>query len=161
MGKCASERGIVREGGELWKRVLPQVGRVLVSCTARNCDSLDRTGSEDSENESGCATYLSRSSCFGRHPILLAVTDCAAINSPSPALRLCLLALYLQPLTPSFDDNACVLLNNKGDMLGTRVNGVVAQELRNAVGGADPNGRWSKILALAPKVSRGAGGRLA
>jgi hypothetical protein len=42
-------------------------------------------------------------------------------------------------------------------MLGTRVNGVVAQELRNAVGGADPNGRWSKILGLAPKVSEGGG----
>jgi ribosomal protein L14 len=64
------------------------------------------------------------------------------------------LVLSLGPLTPSFDDNACVLLNNKGELLGTRVNGVVAAELRNAVGGTDANGRWSKILSLAPKVSR-------
>ncbi|EJT45208.1 60s ribosomal protein l38 (yml38) [Trichosporon asahii var. asahii CBS 8904] len=50
-----------------------------------------------------------------------------------------------------FDDNACVLLNNKGEMLGTRVTGVVAAELAKATG-ADGNGRWSKILSLAPKV---------
>lgn len=43
-----------------------------------------------------------------------------------------------------FDDNACVLLNNKKDPMGTRVNGTVAAELR---------GRgWSKILSLAGKV---------
>lgn len=51
-----------------------------------------------------------------------------------------------------FDDNACVLLNNKGEMLGTRVTGVVAAELAKSVGN-EPNGRWSKILSLAPKVS--------
>lgn len=37
-------------------------------------------------------------------------------------------------------------------MLGTRVTGVVAAELAKATG-ADGNGRWSKILSLAPKVS--------
>lgn len=52
----------------------------------------------------------------------------------------------------SFDDNACVLLNNKGEMLGTRVNGVVSSELRKIEGGTDANGRWAKVLALAPKV---------
>lgn len=46
--------------------------------------------------------------------------------------------------TVRFDDNACVLLNNKREPAGTRVNGVVAAELRKA--------GWSKILALAPKV---------
>ncbi len=52
-----------------------------------------------------------------------------------------------------FDDNACVLLNNKGEMIGTRVNGVVAAELRNVQGGAaGAGGRWSKILGLAGKV---------
>lgn len=55
---------------------------------------------------------------------------------------------------PSFDDNACVLLNNKSEMIGTRVNGVVAAELRESQGGVDvPGGRWSKILGLAGKVS--------
>lgn len=39
-------------------------------------------------------------------------------------------------------------------MLGTRVTGVVAAELAKTVGN-DPNGRWSKILSLAPKVSAG------
>lgn len=39
-------------------------------------------------------------------------------------------------------------------MLGTRVNGVVSAELRNAVGGTDANGRWAKVLNLAPKVSK-------
>ena len=43
-----------------------------------------------------------------------------------------------------FDDNACVLLNNKKEPLGTRVNGVVANELRAA--------GWGKIASLAPKV---------
>jgi ribosomal protein L14 len=53
-----------------------------------------------------------------------------------------------------FDDNACVLLNNKGDMVGTRVNGVVAAELREVQGGPEGSGgRWSKILSLAGKVS--------
>jgi ribosomal protein L14 len=46
--------------------------------------------------------------------------------------------------TVRFDDNACVLLNNKREPAGTRINGVVAAELRQA--------GWSKILALAPKV---------
>ncbi|KAJ9098176.1 hypothetical protein QFC21_004505 [Naganishia friedmannii] len=52
-----------------------------------------------------------------------------------------------------FDDNACVLLNNKGEMIGTRVNGVVAAELRDIQGGpAGSGGRWGKILGLAGKV---------
>ncbi|RSH92695.1 hypothetical protein EHS25_008140 [Saitozyma podzolica] len=52
-----------------------------------------------------------------------------------------------------FDDSACVLLNNKGEMIGTRVNGVVSASLRDLPGGAGgPGGRWSKILALATKV---------
>jgi hypothetical protein len=53
-----------------------------------------------------------------------------------------------------FDDTACVLLNTKGDMIGTRVSGPVSSELRDIPGGAGgPAGRWSKILSLAPKVS--------
>ncbi|KAK8865694.1 ribosomal protein L14 [Kwoniella shandongensis] len=52
-----------------------------------------------------------------------------------------------------FDDNAAVLLNNKGEMLGTRIVGPVANELRKAKGGAaGQGGRWGKILMLAPKV---------
>lgn len=43
-----------------------------------------------------------------------------------------------------FDDNACVLLNNRKEPLGTRVNGVVSSELRER--------GWGKILSLAPKV---------
>ncbi|PKI84897.1 54S ribosomal protein L38, mitochondrial [Malassezia vespertilionis] len=43
-----------------------------------------------------------------------------------------------------FDDNACVLLNNRREPLGTRVNGVVSNELRER--------GWGKILSLAPKV---------
>lgn len=39
-------------------------------------------------------------------------------------------------------------------MLGTRVNGVVSAELRDAQGGAaGSGGRWGKILGLAGKVS--------
>lgn len=41
-----------------------------------------------------------------------------------------------------FDDNACVLINKAGEPLGTRLNGVVGEELRRA--------KWSKILSLAP-----------
>ncbi|PKY02767.1 mitochondrial 54S ribosomal protein YmL38/YmL34 [Aspergillus campestris IBT 28561] len=41
-----------------------------------------------------------------------------------------------------FDDNACVLINKSGDPIGTRMNGVVATELRDK--------QWSKILSLAP-----------
>ncbi|KAJ5087955.1 hypothetical protein N7478_002777 [Penicillium angulare] len=41
-----------------------------------------------------------------------------------------------------FGDNACVLINKAGDPIGTRMNGVVGQELRNK--------QWSKILSLAP-----------
>jgi len=41
-----------------------------------------------------------------------------------------------------FDDNACVLINKAGEPIGTRLNGVVAAELREK--------KWSKILSLAP-----------
>ncbi|GAA5970285.1 hypothetical protein JCM11641_001649 [Rhodosporidiobolus odoratus] len=43
-----------------------------------------------------------------------------------------------------FDDNAAVLVNNKKEMVGNRIGGVVAAELR-AMG-------WGKIVSLAPKV---------
>jgi large subunit ribosomal protein L14 len=42
-----------------------------------------------------------------------------------------------------FDDNACVLLNNAGDMRGSRIFGPVARELRAAN---------MKIVSLAPEV---------
>ncbi|KAM3416895.1 hypothetical protein BST61_g8483 [Cercospora zeina] len=41
-----------------------------------------------------------------------------------------------------FDDNACVLINKGGDPIGTRLNGIVAREVREK--------GWSKILSLAP-----------
>ncbi|EMD36904.1 hypothetical protein CERSUDRAFT_114816 [Gelatoporia subvermispora B] len=44
----------------------------------------------------------------------------------------------------SFDDNAAVLLNNKREMLGTRIAGVVSADLRMK--------GWGKIVSLAPKV---------
>lgn len=43
-----------------------------------------------------------------------------------------------------FDDNACVLINKSGELLGTRLTGVVGSELRKM--------QWSKILSLAPAV---------
>ena len=43
-----------------------------------------------------------------------------------------------------FDDNACVLLNDQGEMRGTRIFGPVARELR------DKN--FMKIVSLAPEV---------
>lgn len=43
-----------------------------------------------------------------------------------------------------FDDNACVLLNNSGEMRGTRVFGPVARELRDK--------QYMKIVSLAPEV---------
>src|SRR5882762_350190 len=43
-----------------------------------------------------------------------------------------------------FDDNAAVLLNNKREMLGTRIAGVVSADLRMK--------GWGKIISLAPKV---------
>jgi ribosomal protein L14 len=43
-----------------------------------------------------------------------------------------------------FDDNACVLLNNNQQPLGTRVLGLISSELRNK--------NWSKVVSLAPKV---------
>jgi ribosomal protein L14 len=43
-----------------------------------------------------------------------------------------------------FDDNAAVLLNNKREMLGTRIGGVVNADLRMK--------GWGKIASLAPKV---------
>lgn len=42
-----------------------------------------------------------------------------------------------------FDDNACVLLNNSGDLRGTRIFGPVARELRAAN---------MKVVSLAPEV---------
>jgi large subunit ribosomal protein L14 len=43
-----------------------------------------------------------------------------------------------------FDDNACVLLNPQGEMIGTRVFGPVARELREK--------QFMKIVSLAPEV---------
>ena len=43
-----------------------------------------------------------------------------------------------------FDDNACVLLNATGEMLGTRVFGPFARELRDK--------QFMKIVSLAPEV---------
>ena len=43
-----------------------------------------------------------------------------------------------------FDDNAAVLLNNKRDMLGTRIGGVVSADLRMK--------GWGKVVSIAPKV---------
>jgi len=42
-----------------------------------------------------------------------------------------------------FDENACVLLNNAGEMRGTRIFGPVARELRDG---------YMKIVSLAPEV---------
>ncbi|WP_026474772.1 50S ribosomal protein L14 [Alkaliflexus imshenetskii] len=42
-----------------------------------------------------------------------------------------------------FDDNACVLLNNAGEMRGTRIFGPVPRELRD---------KYMKIVSLAPEV---------
>lgn len=42
-----------------------------------------------------------------------------------------------------FDDNACVLLNNAGEIRGTRIFGPVARELRD---------KYMKIVSLAPEV---------
>jgi large subunit ribosomal protein L14 len=43
-----------------------------------------------------------------------------------------------------FDDNACVILNQAGEMRGTRIFGPVAREIR------DKN--FAKIVSLAPEV---------
>lgn len=43
-----------------------------------------------------------------------------------------------------FDDNAVVLLNNQGEMRGTRIFGPVARELREK--------QFTKIISLAPEV---------
>ena len=43
-----------------------------------------------------------------------------------------------------FDDNACVLLNPQREMIGTRVFGPVARELRDK--------QFMKIVSLAPEV---------
>ncbi|MEI7663098.1 MAG: 50S ribosomal protein L14 [Bacteroidota bacterium] len=43
-----------------------------------------------------------------------------------------------------FDDNAVVLLNNAGEMVGTRIFGPVARELREK--------QFMKIVSLAPEV---------
>jgi ribosomal protein L14 len=43
-----------------------------------------------------------------------------------------------------FDDNAAVLLNNKREMLGTRIGGIVSSDLRLK--------GWGKIVSLAPRV---------
>jgi ribosomal protein L14 len=46
--------------------------------------------------------------------------------------------------TIRFDDNACILLNQKKEPLGTRVLGVVSAELRNK--------NWMKAVSLAPRI---------
>ena len=43
-----------------------------------------------------------------------------------------------------FDDNACVLLNNSGELRGSRIFGPVARELRAT--------DYTKVVSLAPEV---------
>jgi large subunit ribosomal protein L14 len=43
-----------------------------------------------------------------------------------------------------FDENACVLINNAGEPIGTRVFGPVAMELRDKL--------FTRIISLAPEV---------
>lgn len=43
-----------------------------------------------------------------------------------------------------FDDNAVVLINNAGEMIGTRIFGPVSRELREK--------QYMKIISLAPEV---------
>ena len=43
-----------------------------------------------------------------------------------------------------FDDNACVILNQAGEMRGTRIFGPVARELRD--------NNYMKVVSLAPEV---------
>jgi large subunit ribosomal protein L14 len=43
-----------------------------------------------------------------------------------------------------FDDNACVIINQAGEMRGTRIFGPVARELRES--------NYMKIVSLAPEV---------
>ena len=53
-----------------------------------------------------------------------------------------------------FDQSTCVLLNAKEEMLGSRVSAPVSAHLRDIQGGTGAvGGRWSKVLALAPRVS--------
>jgi ribosomal protein L14 len=40
-----------------------------------------------------------------------------------------------------FDDNAAVMINNKGEMLGNRISGIVGEELKKK--------GWGKIVSLA------------
>ncbi|KAI9229757.1 MAG: 50S ribosomal protein L14 [Piptocephalis tieghemiana] len=43
-----------------------------------------------------------------------------------------------------FDDNACVMLNSKKELMGSRVLSIVSAELRDK--------KWGKIAALAPRI---------
>ncbi|KAJ1661065.1 54S ribosomal protein L38, mitochondrial [Dispira simplex] len=43
-----------------------------------------------------------------------------------------------------FDDNACVLLNNQKQPLGTRILGLVSADIKTK--------GWSKVISLAPKI---------
>lgn len=108
---------------------------------------------EDGRETAVSVAHMSTADTVLRCFSLSALWDARRQNPPAPSPSLSPLQVSL-PLTPtSFDDNACVLLNNKGEMMGTRVSGVVSAALRDSVGGTDANGRWSKILSLAPKVS--------
>ena len=49
-----------------------------------------------------------------------------------------------------FDDNAAVLLNSKGDPIGTRIFGPVTRELRDRV--AEGQEGFMRIISLAPEV---------
>ncbi|RSH85841.1 uncharacterized protein EHS24_004021 [Apiotrichum porosum] len=107
---------------------------------------------EDGRETAVSVAHMSTADTVLRCFSLSALWDARRQNPPAPSPSLSPLQVSL-PLTPtSFDDNACVLLNNKGEMMGTRVSGVVSAALRDSVGGTDANGRWSKILSLAPKV---------
>ncbi|KAH8918194.1 mitochondrial 54S ribosomal protein YmL38/YmL34 [Atractiella rhizophila] len=43
-----------------------------------------------------------------------------------------------------WDDNACVMINNKKEMIGNRIYGPISREVRER--------GWGKVVALAPRV---------
>ena len=67
------------------------------------------------------------------------IVKCVIVRTSYPILR-------NDGSTIRFDDNACVLVNDDGAPLGTRVFGPVARELREKGEG------YMKILSLAPEV---------
>ncbi|CAG8499039.1 8558_t:CDS:2 [Acaulospora morrowiae] len=87
-----------------------------------------------------------KDSVVQRKSVLLQLKTVLNVIDNSGVLAECIRVTYSRPdgRYIRFDNNACILLNNKLESLDTRILGVIGTELRGK--------KWGKVVSLASSV---------